>query len=253
MEIITFGTGGRLLAAEGLLSADPRPALYSRLVLLPIPTSRDGEHISGTDIPLTAVADAVSGSTLAVGYAIPDELSALLRAAGAEALDLSLDEEFLTENAILTAKGAFGRILTESAADLSDMKIGLIGYGRIGSSLLRMLLFLGARVTVLTGRREVVLTLAEAGVESCLYAERGDLSRFDLIINTAPASILSENDLAALLPSARIIDLASGNFLPASPAVKKLPSIPELMYPESAGRLYVRAVAKRAFSREVPK
>ena len=149
------------------------------------------------------------------GYNIPDALGDMLAERGAHIYDAGLDEAFLVENAEVTARGALGRILCELPRDISEQKIALVGYGRIGQRLTRLLLFLGASVTVYTRREQTRLELAMSGVSAELLREECELSGFDMIINTAPARIMSEESARRLALDTRIFDLASGNNFPA--------------------------------------
>ena len=206
---------------------------------------RDKKYITGTDMSLSSAARLFGEGTLAVGYAMPEELCLFASERGAEIYDLSLDEDFLYENARLSAKGALGVILTDFRREPADLKIGIIGYGRIGKEMLAQLLFLGAAPKVYTGRKEVCLSLCEAGVECELVSEKSDFSGLDLIVNTAPAKIISDESLALLPSDTRILDLASGKIFPDCDRVKKLASIPETAYPESGGKIMAKYVLKR--------
>lgn len=238
MNIIQFGKSERVRIAASYLSATAADR-GGDLLLLPIPTTRDGVHITGCDVALSALTDRVGKGTVAVGYAIPLSICYALSDAGATVFDAAEDEDFLAENAAITADGTVGRILTESRRAPRDLSVGIIGYGRIGSRLLSRLMFLGARVSVISTRRSVRLSLGESGVD-CRDGDDPDrFSGLDIIINTAPAPTVSEAELSDLSANGvRVIDLASGKYLPDSPVLEKLSSVPDMMYPESAGRLY---------------
>ncbi len=243
MEIITFGSGERLLRGAGLLSAFDGAAGFTRLLLLPIPTTRDKRHITSTDTALAEILLSVDGGTLVVGYGLPPEISDAVSALGGTVLDLSENEGFLSENADVTAHGTLGHILSGFSEDISDIKIGIIGYGRIGKSLLRLLLFLGADVRVYTTRKNVAEELCEAGVASETVTESTIWEKNELIINTAPARLISEARLGEL-SYVKIIDLASGKNFPDMPNITKLASVPDMMYPETAGRIYAKYVMR---------
>ncbi len=245
MEIITFGVGGRLMRCATLLSGYYPKTRVQRLVLLPIPTTRDGTFVNGTDLPLYEVLSAVTPYTMVAGYGIPKDISEMIKDKGAYIYDAGLDEAFLAENALVTAHGTLGHILSESLSDISDMKIGIIGYGRIGSALTRLLLFIGAEVRVYTKRTEVAKALGEDGVLCETVNDDTEWAKNELIINTAPAKQISEEKLFSELKNIKIIDLASGKTFPEREGITKLPSIPEKMYPETAGRIYAKCV-KRA-------
>lgn len=247
MEIRTFAASGRQRECERRLSAYRCESEYDKLILLPIPTSRDGVHITGSDTKLSDLYSEVCSTTLVAGYNIPDAAADEFASRGANIYDAGLDEVFLCENAELTARGALGRILCDFPKDVSEMNIALIGYGRIGKRLVRLLLFLGAAVTVYTGKENTRLELVGCGVESRLIDRTSDFSGFDLIVNTAPARLLTDEDVLRIGENGKIMDLASGKYIPDSPCVTKLASIPDAMYPITAGGLYAKHIAKYLF------
>ncbi|MBQ8719794.1 MAG: hypothetical protein IJY65_02050 [Clostridia bacterium] len=233
MNILTYGKDERVELCAAMLGSLEREG---RVMLLPVPTSRDGEHIAGCDIPLTEPLREMSADTTVIGYNIPE----ILRTGCAERfVDLAHDEAFLEENARLTAIGCVGYILSTSKKAPPDQRIGVAGYGRIGRELLRYLLFFGASVRVYTSRESVRRSLAAMGVESTLarYGEGADISGLDIFINTAPAPLLTEESCKAA-KSSRIIELASGENIPKCAEVERLMSVPARVYPKSSARLY---------------
>lgn len=241
MEIITFGWGGRLRTCERILQSRQQESKYKTLVLLPVPTSKDKRYITGTDIPLSDVSEAASDDSLVAGYELPEDISRELLARGAAVYDAGADEDFLIENAVLTAHGALGRILCDGARDISGLRIGVVGYGRIGRELVKLFLFLGACVRVFTTTPSTARELCEMGINATLISDDTDFSFVDIIVNTAPAHIFSEADLSE---SVKIYDLASGKIFGESKRVVKLASVPEVMYPESAGEIYARYILR---------
>ena len=243
MKILTFGEDGRVNECAALLSREELG--YPSVMLLPIPLTRDGKHLLGTDIPLSELPSRIDRGALVCGYEIPH---GIFEGAPCRVLDVSTDEAFLSENARLTAIGALGHILTTTARAPWDLSFGVVGYGRIGSALVRYLLFFGARVTVYSSRKEKRLALGELSVESraANYGEgAGELSDIDILINTAPAQLLSLEDIRKN-PGLRIIELASGENFPRDAAALRLMALPSRMYPESAGRAYYRSIMRMA-------
>lgn len=245
MEIRSFGAGRRMRECERLLGETSD--LYGGLViLLPIPTTRDNIYISGTDRTLESLYPLFDAETTLVGYNIPEPILNRATESGCSVFDAAKDEKFLLENARLTANGAMGYLLTNNTRDLADLHIGVVGYGRIGKEIIRLCLLFGAKVTVFTRRREVALELADAGVGAAVIGEDTDFSSLDVLINTAPARQINESKLPLTLD---IIDLASGSVFEPSGQLIKLSSIPDVMYPHTAGRLYAEAIIR--FLREV--
>ncbi|MBP3401479.1 MAG: hypothetical protein J6K85_00300 [Clostridia bacterium] len=244
MEIRTFGGGKRLRECEMRLSGVDLGV--ARLVLLPIPTTRDREYITGTSARLVDIYPLCREDTLVAGYNIPSEHKLEMESRGARIFDAGLDEDFLIANAEITARGAIASLLSDTPLDITDMRVGVIGYGRIGRELCRLLLFFGASLTVYTKRDSVAADLAAAGIDSEIISAESDLSALDVAFNTAPESIISRERIAALPEKTRIIDLASGNIFEPSERLTKLASIPDAMYPISAGRLYAEAIIRAA-------
>ena len=237
MEIRSFGGGRRCLECERILREANLP--FSLVVLLPIPTTRDNKYITNTSTLLEEIKLLAKEGVLFAGYGIPMHLKASLLASGASVFDGAECEEFLLKNALISARGAVAALLTDTQRDITDMKLGIIGYGRIGREMCRILLFLGADVIVYTTRASVASDLCREGVRAEIISEDTDLSRLDTVINTAPARIIPDEKIP---PTVEIMDLASGNIFKPSERLTKLSSIPEKMYPITAGRLYAEAI-----------
>ena len=243
MKIITFGKGDRLKRAAELLECAPALSTYHELAILPIPTTKDGVHLTGSDITLEQVAETLGEGSFVLGYAIPENIVEMLEDRGAVVCDATGDEVFLEENATLTAFGTVGIILTSARRSPSELRIGIVGYGRIGRQLLRILLFLGASVRVYTRKSSTRLDLSRLGIDASLSSE-GDYGGLDYLINTAPDRVLTRKDAESAVCSGEVIDLASGENFPEGIPITKLGGIPGLMYPISAGRIYAEAALR---------
>ena len=246
MQIKAYENSLRAEKCCEILSESRFVSRFSEIIILPIPTTRDGVHLSGTDITLMDAVAYADCDTLVVGYSIPEEVCEVLSSFGATVCDVSCDEGFLLENADLTAVAALGILLGTQKSAPKDMRIGIVGYGRIGKSLTEKLLYLGAGIRVYTTRAEVRRELAEVGVESaaCPIVDGESLFGIDVLINTAPARIFEDGEVCGLSGDVRIIDLATGAELPATAATERYPSLPARMLPYSAGRAFAKSVER---------
>ncbi len=250
MIIENFGVGARCRETlRLLLLAEARgdlPTTFKRTVLLPIPTSKDKIHLCGTDKLISEVYAEVKAGDFVAGYGIDVAAKASMRERGAVVYDALDDEDFLCENANETAIGALGYILTHTDETPKDTVFSIVGYGRIGKALTRLLLFLGAKVRVFSGREITCLELGECGIEAHFLGDdyRIPKNDSDIIINTAPTDLSSSFEGGKLPKSQRVIELASGENFGGIEGVERLPSIPDRSYGKSAGKTYFEHIVR---------
>jgi hypothetical protein len=99
-------------------------------------------------------------------------------------------------------------------------------------------------VRIYSENREKIAMLAEAGALVEELSPGADFSGLDIIINTAPETLIPEETVGKLIDGgAHFIELASGKNY-SDERVVRMASIPDKMYPLSAGRLYARSIAR---------
>ena len=117
------------------------------------------------------------------------------------------DEEFTERNARLTAEGAIFAAMGAVPSALTDVNCLIIGFGRIGKALTRLLRCLGANITVAARREE---SRAQAGENSVsIQGVSRVLPQCDLLFNTVPAQILTSAQLSLMPKGSVFIELAS--------------------------------------------
>ena len=117
-------------------------------------------------------------------------------------------EEYQIAIARLTAEGAIALLRPETG--LSGAHILLLGYGRIARLLARELQKAGALVTAAARSGEQRAWAEAEGIEALpLDALSGALDRFDVIIGTIPAPVLTEPLLALVRKDVLLLELAS--------------------------------------------
>ena len=232
------------MTASEIIRTASEARTLDEIFLLPIPSSRDSIHVTDTDILLTDLLRDPKGKRLIAGYGIPLEIAREATARGIRIADVGTDERFLRDNAELTAHGTVGYILAGQDRAISDLTLGIVGYGRIGRLLCRLLLFLGATTVIYTRKDEVRLELCGMGIEAHSTEDIG-AAEVDILINTAPARLITPDAVGKLTErGTQIIELASGDNLPKGAPVTRLPSIPDRNFPISAGKIYAAAVLR---------
>ena len=238
--------------AEAKESYDPSEAVRDAdAVLLPIPACGAGGAIRGTsDLLPSDLLPALSCGCMLFGGNLSASLVASARERGIKTVDYLNLDSFVLQNAYLTAQAALGILLTELESCLFRMKVAVIGFGRIGKFLTRMLTSLGAEVTVFA-RKSSDLAMASLLRVKTLpitsLGERKALMPFRVVINTAPARILKSEDLFCLADGSVILELASGSDnIPEPPEGKSIrllqaQGLPGKCFPESAGEIVARA------------
>ena len=118
---------------------------------------------------------------------------------------------FNIRNAVPTAEGALKIAIEETPVTIYGSNVLVVGYGRIGRVLTKMLYDLGAEVTVAARAAD---DLAAARIMGCRktvpFADMGSCIKGEMIVfNTVPVMCLDENALAEADSRCLIIDLAS--------------------------------------------
>ena len=198
-------------------------------LLLPIPSfEADGSIKGGGD--LSDILSALPKTVTVIGGnpQRPD-------LAEYETVDLLEDPWYLARNANLTAYCALELALAKLPVTLEKCPVLVIGWGRIGKCLAKLLQGLGACVTV-AARKESHRVMIEAlGYKSCPI-ESIHTEQYRLIINTVPAMILPSVPGTGLK-----IDLASTPGM-AGRDVVQAKGLPALLAPESSGELIAQVV-----------
>ena len=242
MRIKVIGGDARSLACKDYLSKESAlESLIGDMIILPIPTTRDGRSVTGSSLPLSSVAGELKRGDVAVGYGLPRDFVGACLVRGAETVDLALDEEYLGEGAYLTSVGCVEYILASYDTAPSELRVGIIGLGRIGSYLASHLIGLGASVRAFSSKRKS--TLDGEILSYGALSEGQALSDLDILINTAPSRLLSER-AAEQLTFCEIIELASGDNIPSEIKFTALPRLPAKAFPRSAGYSAARAVLR---------
>lgn len=182
-------------------------------VILPIPAEKSGminTPLSDRTLRTEELTACLNSGQRLVGGSFGKEFVFAAKASGAKITDLLKDEAFAAYNASLTAEAAVGMLICESDTALAGSRILVLGYGRIGRELAKRLALLGAEVTVAARGAEARADAERTGVSAVTIEALDDITeRFDFIVNTVPARILSNTALCGAAESAILMELAS--------------------------------------------
>lgn len=159
-------------------------------------------------------------------------------------VDFLQDEFYLGENAAITAQCTV-RLIQQHRDMISGSAALIIGWGRIGKRLAPMLKELGADVTVAARKQADLAAASELGYGT-IEAARWNAQRYDMIINTAPAPIMDQQEARA---DALLIDLASVKGI-AGDRVIWARGLPNKEAPDASGILIAKTALRYALRKE---
>lgn len=159
-----------------------------------------------------------------------------------EIYDIMHQPEFVVGNAAITAEAAVNLLMNASEKAVCDMKVLVIGWGRIGKLVSKKLHALGTDTVVLSQNPEARALAQAVGHKTCSALPIELRQSFDAVINTAPAQVL--DSLEGFRASCMMLELASapGGINMAEAQLRGLnytaaPGLPGRYAPESAARL----------------
>ena len=198
-------------------------------LLLPIPSfEADGSIKGGGD--LTEILARLPKTVTVIGGNLKrPELAEY------ETLDLLEDPWYLARNASITAHCALELALAKLPITLEKCPVLIVGWGRIGKCLAKLLHGLGACVTVAARKESRRVMIDALGYQSCAIKDIRT-EKYRLIINTVPAMVLPAAPGTALK-----MDLASVPGI-GGKDVMQARGLPGKLAPESSGTLIAQTI-----------
>ena len=183
----------------------------SKIVVGPIPLSSDRKRLSTpfgrNSVELEEFVDALKDKYLIAGnIGIKEQLENN----GIQYTDLLKREEFSVLNTIATAEGTIQIAMEETQRTIHGSNVLVMGFGRIGKVLAKMLNGIGAKVYCEARKNEDISWIKAYGYNPIHLNDLDqNLEKFDVIINTIPFQLLEGERLDLIKKEAVIIDLAS--------------------------------------------
>lgn len=212
---VTLGGFDNIAEMKNIEITSPfEAALMSEIVVLPLPCLDSKgmipapfcqKNISLSDDLITAM----KGKKIFCG--MKSRLESACSVLSPYLYDYYEREEFAVCNAVATAEGALEIAMRSFEGTINGAKCLVIGFGRIGKSLMQMLCSLSANVTVSARKPSDLAWIELFGAKAVRTDELYKENSFDIIFNTVPASVLTSVLLAKIALQAVVIDLASGD------------------------------------------
>lgn len=166
-------------------------------------------------------------------------------------IDLLKDDLYLSKNAMITAQIATTIAAQQLPIVLNECPVLILGWGRIGKCLMKILKGLGAEVTVTARKatdRSIITALGCQATD--IHALNHILRRYRLIINTVPHLMIGADQCASIRSDCVKIELASRPGIEGDDVIQAR-GLPGKYAPESSGRLIAQTIQRLLIHEEV--
>ena len=243
------------------------------ILILPLPATRDGVNVHCPRDPSCAVTLAEISALmhreprlLLFGGRLPASLPEGKLAP--RVIDYYEDETLQLRNAYLTAEAALMTAMELTDTALQGASAAVLGYGRIGKQLSRLLFSVGSDLTVCARGDSSLREAAAAGYGTLRIAEGTAMNGLTalchgrrILFNTVPAPILTCELLMGLERDTLLLDLASAPFGVSDGDVReaaaknglrylRAPSIPGSYAPRDAGYAIAQCILEELSRRD---
>ncbi len=234
---------GFIVDSLGLYENDTADIASSDVLLLPVPSTRDGVTVFA---PLTKQKILLKEiKALAKDRLI---LCCNCQMEGCNLIDYGALDSYALLNAVPTAEGAIKLAVENTLFTLFKSKVLVIGCGRVGLILAQRLKALGAAVTV-SARKQKDFALLDALGFSYTHTEAINSKPldYDIIFNTVDCEVLNHASLDSA-KAAFLLDLSSKGGFDLEYAqhiginALKAPSLPAIYSPLTAGEILAQTV-----------
>ena len=232
-EALRYAT--RIMQQKGCIFVDQPDASVTDLIL-PVPAFDADGHLKG-GLDVSAILKALPDNIKIYGgnlSSLPHEY---------ETVDLLQDPFYLSENADITAHCAAKLAMAKLPITLKNCPVLIIGWGRIGKCLARLLQNMDALVTVAARKetdRAMLATLGYNTADTAILPSH-DLMRYRIIFNTVPEMMLPRNSTQYCNKDCLKIDLASVPGMEGDDVIIAR-GLPAKDAPESSGELIAQTI-----------
>lgn len=188
-------------------------ASLADFVVLPLPVTTDASTLnapfSRVRITLEQVFNAVRPEQCLAGGSVSEVVREEAEKRGLTIHDYFEREELAIHNAVPTAEGAIQLAMEETPITLYGSRCLVTGFGRVARALCRLLVAMGAHVTVAARKFSDLAWAAIQGCETVELEQLNEAGDFHVVFNTVPALLFDRERLSGMDRNTLLIDLAS--------------------------------------------
>ena len=255
-HVSCFGTPTDGLRSEAIVAPSARDACAGAdAVILPLSGTDMSGNVKITSRPVSVTREllaAANPAAIVLSGVVRPGLAADCAALGLRIVDTGEDDELAILNSIPSAEGAILMAMQATPFTIHNSNCLVLGPGRTGLTLVRMLLGLGAHVWGAARQASGRARLFEMGAMPVDFADLPNcLPQMDIVFNTVPTLILDRSLVYVLRRTACIIDLASApggvDFVAAAERgihAELAPGLPGKVAPLTAGRILARVIPR---------
>lgn len=181
------------------------------IIVTAVPFSNDSENIYAPNtnkmIKIVNFISLANNKTI-FGGKISNEFVIKMEEKNNKVIDIMKNESLAIKNTIPTAEGIIKILIENTDITIHESSIAVLGFGKVGKQTAKVLHSLGANIFCYDIKKEEV-----ANIEMCGYNVLEDickaLGKMDIIINTIPQLILSQEILESINKRSLILDVSS--------------------------------------------
>lgn len=235
-------------------------ALETEALFMPTPFSKDGSHLFQKNTTVSPISISELLCRLSHPMAIfhngmPTAFQEQFESAGGRLYALSESLEFAAANAKLTAEGLLSDVIRYTPFSLKNVRILLLGYGRCGSAIGTLFSAFETGIYILERELSKQLQAEEHGLLALSESEKKTiLPRCNLVINTIPQAVLTQEELALLPRDCHIFDIASAPFGFSNDVCSefalpyfRLSGLPGKFHPQTAGIIAGKTIERMIY------
>ncbi len=183
----------------------------SQIIIAPIPFSSDGINVNTPNsteiIKIDDLLTEIKTKLLIAGSIKPEIYK---QSKDVKIIDIMKREDLAVLNAIATAEGAIQSMIENTDKILQGSNVLILGFGRISKVLAQKLKGLSVQVTCAARKSEDLAWIKTYGYTPANINNLGNnLKEYDIIVNTVPHILLTDQKLNHIKPECLLIDLAS--------------------------------------------